>query len=147
MLKSQDPLTEIHLHARHLERMRRHVIQDLPKEACGLVAGRNGTSIEVYPVENVLDSPNRFLMDAEQQLKIFQTLERRGWDLLAIYHSHPTGPPQPSATDVEETYYPDAISLIWSRLANEWMCRAFVLRNKIFREITLRIESSQQSHT
>lgn len=139
MLKPRNLITAISIPAQHIQQMRQHVIQCVPEEACGLIAGSNGCSLEIYPMENILQSPVRFLMDPEQQLKIFQHLENRGWDLLAIYHSHPTGPSTPSATDVAETYYPDAVSLIWSVIGNDWGCRAFSFQDESFHEIPLRV--------
>lgn len=139
MLKPQNPITEISIPAPHIQQMRQHVIQCVPEEACGLVAGSNGCSLEIYPMENVLKSPVRFLMNPEQQLRIFQLLEDRGWDLLAIYHSHPNGPPTPSDTDVAETYYSDAVSLIWSITGDDWGCRAFVFQDGSFHEIPLQV--------
>jgi proteasome lid subunit RPN8/RPN11 len=35
-------------------------------------------------------------------------------NLFAIYHSHPTAPAIPSATDIEQASYPDAVHLIIS---------------------------------
>ena len=38
----------------------------------------------------------------------------RGWDLLAIYHSHTLTPAYPSATDVRLAFYPEAHYVIVS---------------------------------
>ena len=37
-----------------------------------------------------------------------------GLDLVGIYHSHPGGPETPSATDIAQAYYPDAVYIICS---------------------------------
>jgi [CysO sulfur-carrier protein]-S-L-cysteine hydrolase len=109
----------------HLDEMRGHVSAALPEEACGIVGGRNGRSEQVFPVENVLHSPVRFSMLPEGLLAVFLEMEQQNLDLLAIYHSHPKGPPHPSPTDIAEAYYPEAAALIWSFQDHEWTCQAF----------------------
>jgi proteasome lid subunit RPN8/RPN11 len=79
----------------------------------------------VYPVQNELSSPVRFRMHPQQQVDALLEIEARGWDLLAIYHSHPSGPPAPSPTDIAESAYPEAVNLIWSISEDGWECRAF----------------------
>lgn len=103
---------------------------ELPDEACGLLAGRSGTSLKVYPIENILHSPVKFLMEPKQQINALLEIEQSNWELLAIYHSHPNGPPFPSETDVNNYNYPDTPSLIWSRRGNDWMCGAFRIQDR-----------------
>lgn len=119
------------------EQMRADVQARLPHEACGLVGGLQRHALQIYPVVNVLHSPVRFRMEPNQQVRIFLELESRGWDLLAIYHSHPTGPDHPSPTDLAETAYPEAVSLIWYPEAGEWHCRGFLISENQFSEIPI----------
>lgn len=105
------------------------VSRHLPEEACGLVAGSENRSLQVYPVENALHSPVRFRMNPEQQLEGLLEIEKQGWNLTAIYHSHPAGPPLPSPTDIVELAYPESIYLIWSRLKEQWSCRGFYIQD------------------
>jgi proteasome lid subunit RPN8/RPN11 len=109
----------------HWEQMAADVGRRAPEEACGLVAGQGQRSIAVYPVENSLHSPVRFWMDPGQQVKFYFELLGKGWELAAIYHSHPDGPPGPSPTDIAEAAYPEAVSLIWSRQGQAWICLGF----------------------
>lgn len=102
---------------------------ELPDEACGLLAGENHTSIKVYPVENILHSPTKFLMEPKQQISALLEIEANNWDLIAIYHSHPSGPPFPSETDIQEYYYPEIPCLIWFRSGTHWICRAFLIQS------------------
>jgi proteasome lid subunit RPN8/RPN11 len=127
----------IWLHPDHWERMREDVDRKLPEEACGLVAGRAGHSLVVYPVVNVLRSPVRFRMQPQEQVDALLEMERQGWGLLAIYHSHPAGPPQPSPTDLAEAAYPEAAYLIWFRTDDGWSCRAYRLQAGGFDEIPI----------
>jgi len=118
--------------------MRRHVAREAPVEACGLVAGRKGRSLKVYPIPNVLRSAVGFRMAPEAQWRAMREMLERGWDMLAIYHSHPQGPPYPSTTDLREMAYPRATYLIWAPVGEVWLCRAFVLGAEGFVEIPLR---------
>jgi len=106
--------------------MREHVIACLPEEACGLLGGRAGRVLQVYPVPNALHSPVRYRMEAQAQVRAQHDIERCGWRLLGVYHSHPRGPAAPSSTDVAEAACPECAWLIWSRdTTGAWQCRAF----------------------
>ncbi len=115
--------------------MQEHVQQALPEEACGLVGGEKNISKVVYTVLNGLKSPVRFQMDAHEQVQALLRIEEKGLDLLAIYHSHPTGPAHPSQTDLNEFAYPGVLYLIWHLQDGEWNCHAFSLGGGIFTEI------------
>ncbi|HFC09658.1 MAG TPA: M67 family peptidase [Chloroflexi bacterium] len=121
----------------HYLAMRRHVAAEAPLEACGLVAGRDGVSVAVYPIPNALHSPTRYRMDPRAQVQAFFAMEAAGLELLAIYHSHPQGPPLPSATDLREATYAVPY-LIWARLGETWLVRAFLLQ-KSGQEVPLRL--------
>ena len=41
-------------------------------------------------------------------------IEKRGWQVAAIYHSHTRSPAYPSQTDVNLAFYPDALYMIVS---------------------------------
>ena len=97
-----------------LEEMLAHVISLWPEEACGLVGGLDGRAARLYPVENTRHSPVAFEMEPLQQIKAMLAMEAEGLELIAIYHSHPDGPARPSATDVANAYYPNAVQLIIS---------------------------------
>ncbi len=117
------------------EQMRSDVQTRSPQEACGLVGGLQRRALQVYPVINALHSPVRYRMQPEEQVRIFLALEKHGWDLLAIYHSHPAGPGQPSPTDLAEAAYPEAVYLIWFPQAGEWTCRGFLIQEDQYTEI------------
>ncbi len=123
----------------HWDQMRADVVEKAPEEACGLVAGRDNRSQKVFKVPNILHSPTRFRLDPQQQLEALLMIEENNWDLLAIYHSHPAGPSFPSATDIREAAYPDAVNLIWYPHRGDWSCRGFMIEEGVFKEIALRI--------
>ncbi|MGQ3411360.1 desampylase [Natrinema sp. LN54] len=91
-----------------------------PAEICGVLGGEyepEGRSRvrSQYPAENVAETPRtRYEIDPEEQLAIFDRLEDRGEEIVGFYHSHPRGPPRPSATDAAQATWPDRSYLIVS---------------------------------
>lgn len=85
-----------------------------PNEACGLLAGNDGTALKHYPMTNAERSPVIYRMEPAEQLKVFNDIDDAGLALVAIYHSHTRSPAYPSATDVSLAYYPEAVYLIVS---------------------------------
>ena len=112
-----------------------------PEEACGIVAGKAGRVLKVYPASNALHSPVRYQLEPKEQLKIFNEIDELGWDLLGIYHSHPNGPFHPSATDIQEAYYPETVYLIWAQSGEEWDYMGFHIRDGTFTEVPIYISS------
>ncbi|ADB62355.1 Mov34/MPN/PAD-1 family protein [Haloterrigena turkmenica DSM 5511] len=101
---------------RILERAR----EGAPEEICGIFGGDfepEGQSRvrSQYPAGNVAETPRtRYRIDPEEQLAIFEHLEDRGEEIVGFYHSHPRGPPSPSATDEAQATWPDRSYLIVS---------------------------------
>ena len=53
-------------------------------------------------------------MEPEEQLRVFQEIEKKGLEVSAIYHSHPHTAAFPSQRDVDNAFYPDSLILIIS---------------------------------
>jgi [CysO sulfur-carrier protein]-S-L-cysteine hydrolase len=106
--------------------MLQHVEHNAPLEACGLLAGKNGSVEKVLPVRNQAQSAVRFVMDPYEQLRAFEWIDSHSLDLIGIFHSHPAGPETASATDIREAAY-EVVSVIWSRPRGEWQARGFWL--------------------
>ncbi len=116
--------------------MLRHVKDNAPLEACGLLAGKNEQVEKVLLVRNQAQSPVRFVMDPYEQLHAFQWIESHTLDLVGIFHSHPAGPETVSATDVAEAAY-EVVSVIWSRDNDEWKARGFWIQDGEVTEVSL----------
>ncbi len=94
----------------------------LPREACGLLAGTADTASvegavrEVMPLTNVEHNPVGcgWRADSREQFRAFQRIDDEGWELLAIYHSHPRSDAYPSDRDIEHALFPDALYVIVS---------------------------------
>lgn len=131
-------ILESHIHA-----MVQHCNSCLPEEASGLVGGRrvdgNALSEVIIPVVNVLHSPVRYRMESRGQIQALVELERRGLDLIGIFHSHPSGPAIPSPTDVAEFQYPGVLSIILSPSDQTvgWRQRAFIIDRGQYFEVQI----------
>ncbi len=116
-----------------------HVDAERPNEACGLLAGVGTDICRVYPLENVLHSPTAYEANPVEQVAAFLELEAAGWALTGIYHSHPAGPAEPSASDVRRAYYPESIYVILSPAAGAgpggWQARGFLIDAGQVREV------------
>ncbi|MBP6016393.1 MAG: M67 family metallopeptidase [Candidatus Promineofilum sp.] len=125
-----------------IDEMINHAAAHAPEEACGLVGGRGGRAIRLYPVENVLHSPVAYEMAPQEQVRAMLDMEGAGEELLAIYHSHPHGPAWPSPTDRRQAYYPDTAYIIISLADPERpSLRAFMLQDGQTAEMTVRHDS------
>ena len=89
-------------------------LREFPNEACGVIASEDGTPVRVYPMTNADASPATYRLEGKEQLKVFEELDERGWDLWAIYHSHTHSDAYPSETDRRLAFYPDSRYLVLS---------------------------------
>jgi proteasome lid subunit RPN8/RPN11 len=89
-----------------------HARADAPNECCGMIASRNGEAVAVHRATNAAASPLRYVIDGKEQYEIQTAIEDAGLDLGAIYHSHTRSAPEPSETDINLAFYPDALYVI-----------------------------------
>jgi proteasome lid subunit RPN8/RPN11 len=112
----------LHLPRRLYEEMLAQARVELPNECCGLLAGRIerqgesavGVVLRRYPLVNSAASPVEFWSEPRGMFEAERDMRRHGYELLAVYHSHPTSVPVPSRTDLERNYSPDVMNLIVS---------------------------------
>lgn len=92
-----------------------HCKSQLPKEACGILAGRQKKVEKVYRMKNVSDNPEScYLMEPLEQLMVFKEIRAEGMDMVGIYHSHYRVKAFPSQRDVSLAFYPEAVYVIVS---------------------------------
>lgn len=83
-----------------LERLRAEAAAAHPRECCGVLHGRGRRIDAIRPAANVHPSPEtRFAIDPQALVDAFRAERAGGPQVLGYYHSHPSGPPEPSATD------------------------------------------------
>ncbi|REJ32379.1 MAG: hypothetical protein DIU83_08775 [Bacillota bacterium] len=98
-----------------LEAIVDHGRREYPREACGIVAGRDGRAQKVYPLANVASDPvRRYLIDAGQQRAALAAMRAEGQEPVAVFHSHPRTAAAPSGVDVDLAYHPELVYIIVS---------------------------------
>ena len=112
MTLTPDQLDELIAHAR----------EEAPNECCGVMRLRDGAVYDVRRAENERASPYGYSLDAASLLAAFNAAEEG--DRVAIYHSHPRSPAEPSQTDINLAEYPEYLYVIVS-LAGEPDVRAW----------------------
>ena len=122
------------------EAMVSHAKEELPNEACGLLAGRKGRVEHFYSMRNADESPVTYRLDPTEQLRVFNELEDKGWELVGIFHSHTHSQAYPSDTDRRQAFYPEAHYVLVS-LANREApdLRAFIIDDGKVEEQEVRI--------
>ena len=92
---------------------------EIPNESCGLIVGDlpavdGGVPLRWLPLRNALGSPYRYEIDPDDLLRISLELEDRDEAIWGIVHSHVASPARPSATDIRQAFYPEALYLLVS---------------------------------
>ena len=91
----------------------------VPNEACGiLVSDRywndGGVAQRWVGLRNAAESPYRYMIDPQEQLKVWTELDDADEAVWAIVHSHVASLAQPSQTDVGLAFYSDSLYIIVS---------------------------------
>ncbi len=81
-----------------------HCLDGLPEEACGLLGGTPGTgdAAVCYPTRNGEASARVYTVDSLDLLNADRDAERRGLELIGVFHSHTHTQAYPSPTDVAQ---------------------------------------------
>lgn len=91
-----------------------HAKKELPLECCGILGGKDHTVERAFELQNAERSPIRYSIAGQEQLRVFEEMEKESIDMIAIYHSHTHTIPFPSETDVKLAFYPEITSIIIS---------------------------------
>ena len=71
-----------------------------PLECCGILFGTPGRIERALPAHNVHPSPRtHFEIDPQALIDAHRAAREGGPHVVGYFHSHPAGPPEPSATD------------------------------------------------
>lgn len=71
-----------------------------PREACGILLGEGGRISAAVETANVHPAPlTHFEIDPQALIDAHRAARAGGPQVLGYFHSHPAGPPEPSATD------------------------------------------------
>jgi len=87
-----------------------HAKQDHPNEACGVVAGPEGTDRpeRFVPMLNAAASPTFYEFEPTDLLGLYREMDSRDEEPVVIYHSHTATEAYPSRTDIGLAQEPNA---------------------------------------
>ncbi|RLV49789.1 M67 family peptidase [Nocardioides mangrovicus] len=79
-----------------------HAKRDHPDEACGVVAGAEGSDIpsRFVPMVNAAGSPTFYEFDSTDLLRLYREMDDRDEEPVVVYHSHTATEAFPSRTDI-----------------------------------------------
>ena len=104
------------LDAAILEAIVAHARQDHPDEACGMVAGPEGSDegTRHVPMDNAARSMTFYEFDSGEYYRVWNEMDERDEEPVVIYHSHTATEAYPSRTDVSYAGWPQAHYLLVS---------------------------------
>jgi [CysO sulfur-carrier protein]-S-L-cysteine hydrolase len=105
-----------------------HARRDHPDEACGVVAGAQGSDRPTrhIPMLNAERSPTFYRFDSIEQLKVWREMDEHDEEPVIIYHSHTATEAYPSRTDISYASEPNAhYVLVSTRAEHETEFRSF----------------------
>ena len=95
-----------------------HAEEEYPRECCGVLLGRGAGEerrvTRVIRCTNTRPEPDRYHIEPAELIAAQKAARAEGSALVGFYHSHPDQPPQWSATDLAEAYWPDCSYVIVS---------------------------------
>jgi [CysO sulfur-carrier protein]-S-L-cysteine hydrolase len=117
-----------------------HAKREHPQECCGLLLGSRREIQFAVPMRNVAASATRYRIDDASHIELRRVVRavRPRLDIVGVYHSHPTGPVQPSATDIDEAMYPEWAYFIVGVERRRAIVRAFQIRRGAVRTLRIR---------
>ena len=79
-----------------------HAKRDHPDEACGIVAGPEGSdrAVRFVPMTNAAGSPTFYEFDSTELLALYKEMWANDEEPVVIYHSHTATEAYPSRTDI-----------------------------------------------
>jgi proteasome lid subunit RPN8/RPN11 len=85
-------------------RMVGHCYDGLPLEACGLIGGdpAQAKASLCYPTGNAAASARLYVVDPLDHLRADRDAEKRGQEIIGVFHSHTHTDAYPSPTDVAQ---------------------------------------------
>ncbi len=125
-----------------------HARADHPDEACGIIAGPEGSDRpeRLIAMLNAERSPTFYRFDSGEQLKVWRGLDDAGDAPVVIYHSHTATEAYPSRTDVSYASEPDAhYVLISTRTPGQDEVRSYRIVDGVVTEEPVEIVEQYQN--
>ena len=122
-----------------------HAKRDHPDEACGVVAGPEGSDRpeRFVPMVNAASSPTFYEFDTTDLLRLYQEMDAKDEEPVVIYHSHTATEAYPSRTDISYASEPDAhYVLVSTRDPDEHDLRSYRIVDGVVTEEPVSIVST-----
>lgn len=102
-----------------------HAKREAPLEACGYLAAKDGIVSRYYDLTNIDHSQEHFSFDPKEQFAVVKDARAKGYEVCAVYHSHPATPARPSVEDIKLAYDPVISYVIVSLAGGQEDVRSF----------------------
>jgi proteasome lid subunit RPN8/RPN11 len=98
-----------------------HARRDHPDEACGVVAGPEGSdrAVRLIPMLNAARSPTFYEFDSADLLALYKEMAANDEEPVVVYHSHTATEAYPSRTDISYASEPNAHYVLVSTRADD----------------------------
>ena len=111
------------LPATMIQAMIDHARAEAPNEACGVIIGdrpaaEGGHALRWHAARNKAASPFRYELDPDELYTLTVQTDDADETFWAVVHSHTHTEARPSATDVGQAFYPDALYVVVSLASN-----------------------------
>ena len=119
-----------------------HARADHPDEACGVIAGPEGSDRpeRFIAMTNAERSPTFYRFDSGEQLKVWRGMDDADEAPVVIYHSHTATEAYPSRTDISYASEPDAhYVLVSTRDPDEHELRSYRILDGVVTEEPVKI--------
>jgi proteasome lid subunit RPN8/RPN11 len=125
-----------------VDAMVNHARADHPDEACGVIAGPEGSDRpeRFIKMDNAERSPTFYRFDSGEQLKVWRAMDEADEAAIIIYHSHTATEAYPSRTDISYASEPNAhYVLVSTRDADEHELRSYRVVDGVVTEEPVKI--------
>jgi proteasome lid subunit RPN8/RPN11 len=122
-----------------------HARRDHPDEACGVVAGPEGSDRPVRMIEmlNAARSPTFYEFDSTDLFQLYKEMAANEEEPVIVYHSHTATEAYPSRTDIALAQEPNAhYVLVSTRDADSVEFRSFRIVNGVVTEEPVQVVAS-----
>jgi [CysO sulfur-carrier protein]-S-L-cysteine hydrolase len=128
-----------------------HARRDHPDEACGVIAGPDGSERpeRFVPMTNAARSPTFYEFDSDEHFRLWREMDRNDEVPVVIYHSHTATEAYPSRTDIALASEPGAhYVLVSTRNPEDYELRSYrIVDGQVTEEPVEVVESYLFSHT
>ena len=118
----------------NLNILSQHAVSAKNYESCALLLGEQNQIKKVLLTENSDSIPEKFFtIPPDQLIQGYKTAQMQGYEIVGIFHSHPSSKAIPSDTDIKYMSVNPVVWLIYSGMDQEF--RAYVIKEDSTHEL------------